>query len=609
VIFLKTKLLIKKIVCVCLILALNISNNFLHETQKINKVYAEELINLDIPAWDGETVASGFAGGDGTQGKPYQISNGEELAYLAEVINKNDTNYNNNNCYFELTNDIDLANKEWTSIGNGFNFQHSFFNGNGYKIYNLTMTTKDLNLYGLFGYVVNSTIIHDINIINCNINVNTNSYDVYISALACYVINSSIYNCSASGTITAYKPSETDLQYMFIGGLCGGIDSADPDIYTLFLENCKSDVDISFSGFYAVSNIVIIGGMIGFYVAGAMINIDNCSYTGNIEVTSDLNHCIVGGLVGELGVYVGYGSFTSSNSYFVGNIIVQNCNDICIGGLFADSNGPLELNNCFSSCNIVAGEISGDSDYYAAVGGLIGQNYGTCNVTNCYSAHGNISIGSIDNSYVGGLIGNGGDNTNSLTNCYSGNIVKVFLPADINNIGSFIGNTNAATISNCYFNKDLSEYVSASEKDNENIIGLTTDQMTGYSALKNMSGLFEVTDSNTDPAFDVVDTFDVDSNKYYYSHYPQLKVFLNNKDWNAICYSEFSTRAKLTNVIEDICKIQNLLEYLVDNIDRKFERELDVIKCNQNQIENKINAIFMKICGKPVCDTDFNCCN
>lgn len=35
-------------------------------------------------AWDGTTIAGTFAGGKGTQDDPYQIANGEQLAYLAQ---------------------------------------------------------------------------------------------------------------------------------------------------------------------------------------------------------------------------------------------------------------------------------------------------------------------------------------------------------------------------------------------------------------------------------------------------------------------------------------------------------------------------------------------
>lgn len=81
----------------------------------------------DSNIWDG-TVAAGFDGGTGTETDPYLISNGAELAYLADMVNKG-TDYTDN--HFKLTADIvlndttdweswdkDIANlNKWTSIG------------------------------------------------------------------------------------------------------------------------------------------------------------------------------------------------------------------------------------------------------------------------------------------------------------------------------------------------------------------------------------------------------------------------------------------------------------------------------------------------------------
>lgn len=95
-------------------------------------------------------AASGFAGGNGTESSPYQISSAEELALLANLLT---TDYYYNiyaNRFYELTNDIDLSGKLWIGIGytritviDGVTasavikaFRGSF-NGNGYTIYNM----------------------------------------------------------------------------------------------------------------------------------------------------------------------------------------------------------------------------------------------------------------------------------------------------------------------------------------------------------------------------------------------------------------------------------------------------------------------------------------
>ena len=91
-------------------------------------------------AWDGR-IDTAFAGGTGTGNDPYQIADGAQLAYLASEVNKGQT-YENS--YFVLTADIDLANHDWTPIGNSFSDallggkDYSLFagnlNGKGYPI-------------------------------------------------------------------------------------------------------------------------------------------------------------------------------------------------------------------------------------------------------------------------------------------------------------------------------------------------------------------------------------------------------------------------------------------------------------------------------------------
>jgi len=103
-------------------------------------------------AWTGST-ASSFAGGYGTSANPYLISTPEQLAYLASLVNNNNTNYNSK--YYELTEDIDLGGREWTPIGKGVlaadltaSSNYAFkgvFNGNGHTVSNFKISSASLN--------------------------------------------------------------------------------------------------------------------------------------------------------------------------------------------------------------------------------------------------------------------------------------------------------------------------------------------------------------------------------------------------------------------------------------------------------------------------------
>ena len=59
----------------------------------------------DVSVWDG-TAATEFAGGKGTQSKPYLIETAQQLAYLARSVNSG-TDYSGE--YISLQADLDLS--------------------------------------------------------------------------------------------------------------------------------------------------------------------------------------------------------------------------------------------------------------------------------------------------------------------------------------------------------------------------------------------------------------------------------------------------------------------------------------------------------------------
>lgn len=75
--------------------------------------------------WDG-SISLGFAGGSGTESDPYLISNGAELAYLAQQVNSG-TSYSD--IYFKLTNDIWLNDaNDWALWGTTGSFSANALN-------------------------------------------------------------------------------------------------------------------------------------------------------------------------------------------------------------------------------------------------------------------------------------------------------------------------------------------------------------------------------------------------------------------------------------------------------------------------------------------------
>ena len=110
-------------------------------------------------SWDGD-IAEGIAG-DGTSEKPYEISNGAELAYIAKEISENiGSEYAK--AYYVLKNDIDLGYQVWTPIGRtSVTAFKGHFDGHGHKIsgLNVSDTNKSVYVYyGLFGCLTNAEV-------------------------------------------------------------------------------------------------------------------------------------------------------------------------------------------------------------------------------------------------------------------------------------------------------------------------------------------------------------------------------------------------------------------------------------------------------------------
>lgn len=114
--------------------------------------------NLEPEIWNGN-VATSFAGGSGTSGDPYKISNAAELAYLVSISAEWNSNQG---VHYKLTNDIylnDVSDSEWYI--NGTNL-HTWtpgkcpgnFDGDGHVIHGIYINDpSNTGNAGLFGEV------------------------------------------------------------------------------------------------------------------------------------------------------------------------------------------------------------------------------------------------------------------------------------------------------------------------------------------------------------------------------------------------------------------------------------------------------------------------
>ncbi len=245
--------------------------------------------------WDG-SIASGFAGGSGTQNDPYKISTGEQLAYLSYLINSSyASSYNTK--YYVLTNDIDLVGKNWDPIGCIYNEAGSadtarafrgHFDGQGYTIYNLSIYMSDYSFYrffGLFGVIEEGGYVTGVHIKGCNIFMDTDvSGRTECGAIAGRVTGGTITRCSSDGSISVatYKDAE-----IYVGGIFGlGYSSTVSDCYV------KGTV----SGSNAHAN-ARVGGIAG---AISSTTVTRCYTACSSVYAASTYYAFSGGIVGHI---------------------------------------------------------------------------------------------------------------------------------------------------------------------------------------------------------------------------------------------------------------------------------------------------------------------
>ena len=238
--------------------------------------------------------AWGYAGGDGSAGNPWQITNRSEL----EAVNNDLT------AHYILMNDIDLGDTNFTGSviarwgGSSWNSFSGEFNGNYKTISNLTIEGENANeILGFFGCVCDGGVVKSLRLENCNI-----SGDDTAGMLAGYIWeqvlicdchvsgnvsggdevggligeceNSSIIRCASEGAVAGANS---------VGGLVGFFDG-----YS-FAYNIREGFILNSYASCSVNADQYVGGLIGVCYAGV---IANCYASGHVNGVSDANGLI-----------------------------------------------------------------------------------------------------------------------------------------------------------------------------------------------------------------------------------------------------------------------------------------------------------------------------
>jgi len=232
--------------------------------------YTEVQGNLDIKKieWMKITLP-----GSGTEQDPYIITEAEQLELIARKINAGKEGYNGSDVYYELGKDIDLAAyPNWRPIGNVYGYwvpswhqrDSSFkanFDGKGYKIRNLTITSRnDLTINGspyrgmgtgLFG-VINGGTVQNLGLENVNITADGDGVGGIAGQLWGLGI---IRNSYVAGGVIKTTTSISATDDRAYGGIAGRVSGN--------INYCYSTADIFVNTVSTSSGIISVGGIAG----------------------------------------------------------------------------------------------------------------------------------------------------------------------------------------------------------------------------------------------------------------------------------------------------------------------------------------------------------
>jgi len=420
-----------------------------------------------------------FAGGNGTENDPYQISTVKQLLDLEKCLG---SDYQNN--HYILNNDIDLTEylsgagndegKGWKPIA----FSGKLFDGNGHKMSGLWINraSDSVGLFKSFREIK-----------NLGVEIDDSKGGIkgrgYAGGLAGSV--GTISNSYTTGSVTGWS---------YAGGLAGGSVGTISNSYTTGSVTGSGHVGglagsaNTISDSHATGDVTGGGDYIGG-LAGSAATISNSYATGSVTGTGYWSGNIVGGLAvygNNVGGLAG-SAYTISNSYATGSVTgygnvgglvgYLKDGDIGVRNSYAEGNvtGGMDLvsengssgglvgyndsriSNSYATGNVTSGGglVHSDGRYGSKDGGLVGFN--NVRISNSY-ATGNVTSGGglvhsnkgfVVDSYATGNVTNGG----GLVQSNSGTITNSYAIGNVTNGGGLV-QSNSGTISSSYYDME-----------------------------------------------------------------------------------------------------------------------------------------------------------
>ena len=361
--------------------------------------------------WDGTTASTGLAG-SGTEGDPYLIQSGEDLKYIADIINALDAKGSSDlirGKYFKLTKSIDLGGNEliigaYSAWGDRRMF-NGYLDGNNCTIRGIKNT---LSLFGCVeeGWIKDLSLYGEIN-----------SKGTSIGTLVGYLNKAELHNITNYATVNGAGN---------LAGIAGNMQQGSGKTSTKLVNygnvtgtNCVGGV-AGLLG-YGLSDSVNWGTITGPQKVGGVAASTNWAAT--------VNNCINYGEVNgnwAIGGIVGYDkevAISISECINYGNVNGKTTGNGGILGLSEPTAGTVAISDCINNGDVTASW---------GGGGIAGDTKGT--VSGCTN-NGNVS----GEGQLGGIVGKAAGKVTGCTN-------NGAITASVNIVGGICGEATAEII-------------------------------------------------------------------------------------------------------------------------------------------------------------------
>jgi hypothetical protein len=273
---------------------------------------------------------------------------------------------------YRLTANLDLIGIEWTPIGS---YEEPFlghFDGNGFAISNITVSSDNIH-NGLFGYMEGDVI--DLTIENINISYETN-FLTYVGGIAGYS-NGAITGCVVEGDIDITNTSGNSFVGLLVGVTQGKLEQ-----HTLvdeFYPNLIDNNEVTGTINLVSDKIGFVGGLIGKAYNSTVSN--NISRT-QISVEASAYPSYIGGLIGHNygGILIGFEELIDETTIYIKNnisftdIVVElEDSNVIVGGFIGYNQKGYNLDNYVKSTITLNGSLSDTN--HISIGGYLGENW------------------------------------------------------------------------------------------------------------------------------------------------------------------------------------------------------------------------------------------